>query len=52
MRTCLFVMYVILMILFIISIFCHQSDNITTYGVLTVLTYLQIVEDKINDLKK
>ena len=52
MRVVLYCMYVIMMILFIISIFCHQSDNITTYGILAVLTYLQIVEDKIDDIKK
>lgn len=52
MRVCLFLMYVVMMILFIISIICHQSDHITTYGVLAVLTYLQIIEDKIDDLKK
>lgn len=51
MKTILFCMYVFLMILFIISIFCKQSDQITIYGVLTVLTYLQIIEDKIDDLK-
>jgi hypothetical protein len=40
-----------MMVLFIISIIGHQSDNITTYGILAVLTYVQIVEDKIDDLK-
>lgn len=52
MKTVLYCMYVIMMILFIISIFCHQSDNITTYGVLAVLTYLQYIECKIDDIKK
>ena len=41
-----------MMVLFIISIFCHQSDHITIYGILAVLTYLQIIEDKIDDIKK
>ena len=52
MKIGLFCMYVISMILFIISIVCSQSDQITAYGVLAVLTYLQIVENKIDDLKK
>jgi hypothetical protein len=41
-----------MMILFIISIIWGQSDQITIYGILAVLTYVQIVEDKIDDLKK
>ena len=52
MRVVLYCMYVIIMVLFIISIFCGQNEQITTYGVLAVLTYLQIVENKIDDLKK
>lgn len=51
MKGFLFCFYVAMMILFIISIICHHSDNITTYGVLAVLTYLQYVESKIDDLK-
>ena len=51
MKIVLYCMYVIMMILFIISIVCSQSDHITTYGILAVLTYLQIIEDKIDDLK-
>lgn len=52
MKTVLYCMYVIMMILFIISIICGQSDQITIYGVLAVLTYSQYVECKIDDLKK
>lgn len=51
MKIFLYCMYVFMMVLFIISIICHQSDHITTYGILAVLTYVQIVEDKIDDLK-
>jgi hypothetical protein len=52
MKIVLYCMYVIMMILFIISIFCGQTNHITTYGVLAVLTYLQIIEGEIDDLKK
>jgi hypothetical protein len=52
MKIVLYCMYVFMMVLFIISIICHQSDHITIYGILAVLTYLQIIEDKIDDLKK
>ena len=52
MKIFMFCFYIIMMVLFIISIFCHQSDHITIYGILAVLTYLQIIEDKIDDLKK
>lgn len=52
MKIFMFCFYIIMMILFIISIICGQSDPITTYGILAVLTYLQIIEDKIDDLKK
>jgi hypothetical protein len=52
MKGLLLCMYVIMMILFIISIFCGQTNHITTYGVLAVLTYLQIIEGKIDALKK
>lgn len=51
MKGFLFCFYVIMMLLFIVSIIWGQSNHITTYGVLAVLTYLQIVEDKIDDLK-
>lgn len=52
MNVFLYCMYIIMMILFIISIFCGQTNHIATYGVLAVLTYLQIIENKIDDLKK
>lgn len=52
MKGFLFCFYVIMMLLFIVSIIWDQSDHITIYGILAVLTYLQIVEDKIDDLKK
>jgi FtsH-binding integral membrane protein len=52
MKIFMFCLYIIMMILFIISIFCGQTNHVTTYGVLAVLTYLQYVECKIDDLKK
>lgn len=52
MNVFLYCMYIIMMILFIISIFCGQTNHIATYGGLAVLTYLQIIENKIDDLKK
>lgn len=51
MKIVLYCMYVFMMVLFIISIICHQSDQITIYGILAVLTYVQIIEDKIDDIK-
>lgn len=51
MKIVLYCMYVFMMILFIISIICDQTNQIIIYGVLAVLTYVQIVEDKIDDLK-
>lgn len=51
MKIFLFCMYVILMMLFIISMFCGQNDQLTTFGILAVLTYLQVVECKIDDIK-
>lgn len=51
MKGFLFCFYVIMMLLFIVSIIWGQSDHITIYGILAVLTYVQIVEDKIDDLK-
>lgn len=51
MKMVLYCMYVFMMILFIISIICDQTNQIIIYGVLAVLTYVQIVEDKIDDLK-
>ena len=51
MKIGLYCMYVFMMILFIISIICDQTNQIIIYGVLAVLTYVQIVEDKIDDIK-